>query len=189
LHDGYGEVEPVMADGGAAADGHAGGGAVGKGITGGGGTGHGGAGHGGAGNGNGSAGTATWHVPCSTAEVGRARRALGRLLEQQGVGDDDGDAVLLVAHELLVNGVEHGRTAVRLTAAVRARSVWIEVRDGNAAPPQVRPFDPAAPRGRGMQMVAAIADRWGWYPDGAGKTVWAEVPVDGHLGPAPGPAA
>jgi anti-sigma regulatory factor (Ser/Thr protein kinase) len=160
--------------GDAAGDGHTGGGATRNGS---------------AGNGNGSATTAVWEVPCSPAAAGRARRELGRLLEHHGVDLDDVDVVLLVAHELVVNGVEHGRTAVRLTVVVHRASARIEVRDGSASPPELRPFDPTAPRGRGMQMVAGLAADWGWHPDGVGKTVWAEVPLDGNLGPRSGPAA
>jgi anti-sigma regulatory factor (Ser/Thr protein kinase) len=147
-------------------------------------------GHPGSGNGSrvGTAVTGTWEIPCSAEEVGRARRALGRLLAHRGVDPDDRDAVLLVAHELVMNGVEHGGSAVRLTTAVHAGAVVLEVHDGCAVPPRLQPVDATAPRGRGLQMVAGLAARWGWFPDGAGKTVWAEVPLNGHLGPESGPA-
>jgi anti-sigma regulatory factor (Ser/Thr protein kinase) len=144
-------------------------------------------------NGGGVAGGAVvvdrWEISPSAAEVSRARRELGTLLQHRGVTSDVGDAVLLVAHELLVNGVEHGHTAVRLTVALHPTRVRLDVRDGSPAPPALQPMDPLAMHGRGLQMVAAFADRWGWYPDGPGKTVWAEVPVTGYLGPTAGPAA
>lgn len=33
--------------------------------------------------------------------------------------------------------------------------------------------------GRGLLLVAALTDNWGWFPrtDGSGKTVWASLDV------------
>jgi anti-sigma regulatory factor (Ser/Thr protein kinase) len=126
----------------------------------------------------------TWQLPCSPAAVGRTRRELRTLLQLQGMRPDACDAVLLVAYELIVNGIEHGRTGVRLTVELGPATVRIDVHDGSSRPPQLQRMDPAAVRGRGLQMVDGLAARWGWQPDGAGKTVWAEVATDGHPGPA-----
>jgi anti-sigma regulatory factor (Ser/Thr protein kinase) len=125
-----------------------------------------------------------WEVPRSAAAVGRARHELRRLLERRGVRPDACDSVLLVAHELVVNGVEHGRAPVRLAVGWGARAVRIDVHDGSSAPPRLEPLDPTGARGRGLQIVEGLATRWGWRLDGDGKTVWAEVPItDRHPGP------
>jgi hypothetical protein len=55
--------------------------------------------------------------------------------------------------------------------------VRVEVRDAAAGPPRLQPHDPLRIRGRGLQLVDALATRWGWTGDPPGKVVWAEVPT------------
>jgi hypothetical protein len=125
-----------------------------------------------------------WRLACTTADMSRTRRELLTLLQRRGVHPYACDAVLLVAHELAVNGIEHGRTGVRLTVGLGPETVRIDAHDGSPQSPRLQRMDPTAVRGRGLQLVHALAVHWGWQPDGAGKTVWAEVPTDGHPGPA-----
>ena len=135
--------------------------------------------------GNGAVRSASWDVRHSDVAVGRARRELRGLLERWGLQPDARDSLLVVANELMVNGVEHGRTDVRLTVGLTAGGVRIAVHDGSPMPPELKALDPAAPRGRGLQMIEAFAASWGWHLDGVGKTVWAEVPSMGvHPDPA-----
>jgi len=50
----------------------------------------------------------------------------------------------------------------------------VTVRDDRAAPlPRLAPIDPTAARGRGLQMVDALAGAWGVSLHADGKTVWA----------------
>jgi hypothetical protein len=44
----------------------------------------------------------------------------------------------------------------------------------------VRALDPRAARGRGMQIVASLAERWGSEERDGGKRVWFDLarPVD-----------
>ncbi len=57
----------------------------------------------------------------------------------------------------------------------------VEVCDGVSVPPVLRPQQPAgAPpseRGRGLFLVASLADRWGWEDHESGKAVWFELEV------------
>lgn len=89
-----------------------------------------------------------------------------------------------MAAELCANAVQHGHVAdrdfhVRLTADPATRTVRIEVTDTRD---ETVPHLPAAPSqdsesGRGLLLVAALADHWGCSPragGGPGKTVWAE---------------
>jgi hypothetical protein len=101
-------------------------------------------------------------------------RLAARLADWGLEADEDGDLVMVV-NELVTNAVEHGGTRVRLEVAYDGAAVSIRVRDHSTAPPVVRPFDVLARRGRGLQMVDAIADRWGCTPHLDGKTVWARV--------------
>ena len=44
--------------------------------------------------------------------------------------------------------------------------------DTGDAQPCVRPPDPLAVNGRGLQLLGALADSWGVEPSETGKTVW-----------------
>ncbi|MEU5656072.1 ATP-binding protein [Streptomyces sp. NPDC047737] len=121
-----------------------------------------------------------------------ARRLVAVRLDAWGVpyGTGPHEAVVLVAAELTANAVRHGHVPgrdfhllLRVTAEPRpvARVEVSDTRSGRVPPPPGRlavpsPESGPADGGRGLLLVAGIADRWGWYPrDRApGKTVWAE---------------
>ncbi|GAA0632047.1 hypothetical protein GCM10009535_04610 [Streptomyces thermocarboxydovorans] len=103
------------------------------------------------------------------------------------------DAVELVVAELAANAVTHGRVPgrdaeLRLTRDRRGRVV-VEVSDvrGERRPVLARSHRPLADGGRGLALVAALAEEWGVAerPGAPGKTVWAAVPT-GSRPPAPG---
>ncbi|TFE42627.1 ATP-binding protein [Streptomyces sp. ICN441] len=115
-----------------------------------------------------------------------ARRLCGTRLDAWGVpyGSDAHDTVTLVAAELCANAVRHGHVPGRdfhvlLTADPATGTVRIEVSDTLT---ERQPRLPAATApdgegGRGLLLIEALADRWGWSPragGGPGKTVWAE---------------
>lgn len=54
-------------------------------------------------------------------------------------------------------------------------TVRIAVDDGSATAPSLGSLDMIALGGRGLPLVAALADRWGWEPLPHGKRVWFEV--------------
>ncbi|MFF9570870.1 ATP-binding protein [Streptomyces sp. NPDC014685] len=95
--------------------------------------------------------------------------------------DVRGDDVLLCVSELVTNAVLHGVPPGR---GLRVHLYWeqaggvlrIEVHDSGDG--EVRPRDPgAAPDeegGRGLLLVAALADRWGVGERNPGKVVWCE---------------
>lgn len=86
---------------------------------------------------------------------------------------------ITVAAELIGNAVRHAgplpggvvRVAWRLCGG---GSVEIRVTDGGGPePPRPRTVGQNSPDGRGLAIVAAIADRWGVDRDGLGQSVWA----------------
>jgi anti-sigma regulatory factor (Ser/Thr protein kinase) len=122
-----------------------------------------------------------WRFPAAAAAVGLVRRELGDALQRRHVPDDAHEAVLLVANELAANAVEHGEGPVDVRATFSDGSVRIAVGDASADPPRLRAPSTSSLRGRGLQVVDALATSWHWSTDGTGKTVWADVPTDRAL--------
>jgi anti-sigma regulatory factor (Ser/Thr protein kinase) len=102
-----------------------------------------------------------------------ARRTIASLLR---VDNRTAHAVILVASELVSNTVLHAQTGgeVRLWAASPATAVRLEVEDSSPVMPTARPSSPSSPNGRGIHLVASLADSWGVEPTAHGKRVWAE---------------
>jgi anti-sigma regulatory factor (Ser/Thr protein kinase) len=116
------------------------------------------------------------------AEVGRARRWARSRLAGSGTGIDESlaETLILLVSELVTNAVVHtGRPAVlRLSlpgAEVESATVRLEVADRSGRAPVPRCVDGDATGGRGLALVDGLADRWGWSPEGAGKSIWCEL--------------
>ncbi|MEV7678896.1 ATP-binding protein [Streptomyces sp. NPDC088341] len=113
--------------------------------------------------------------------VGLARMELRKVLANWGLSELE-DSASLVVSELLANAVRHGRISsgreIETRYLPRLGAVRIEVYDSSPCRPAVRSLDPDALDGRGLILVAALADAWGVgvRDDGApGKVVWAEL--------------
>ncbi|MGW4499280.1 ATP-binding protein [Micromonospora sp. NPDC004336] len=98
------------------------------------------------------------------------------------------DLVAVLA-ELVGNAVRHAdplpggvvRVAWRLRTSAEGQQVQLRVTDGGAAAgdPRMRTAGTDAADGRGLHIVAGLADRWGVERDGLGQSVWAEFdPAD-----------
>ena len=116
------------------------------------------------------------HEPVATV-AGQIRRRLRTLLTGWGVSVDTVDDALLVVEELVANVLDHARTRFELIVRLSGSVLHLAVHDSSPGAPQLRSFDPHAARGRGLQLVATLAARWGCDADPAGKTVWAELPA------------
>ncbi|SFF47223.1 hypothetical protein SAMN02787118_10793 [Streptomyces mirabilis] len=97
------------------------------------------------------------------------------------------DRAAHIVAELAANAATHGRVPgrdFRLTLYVVADTLRIEVTDTRGDRlPYARHSAPEAESGRGLVLVDALADRWGWAPGPPPrKTVWAEL----DLVPEPG---
>jgi anti-sigma regulatory factor (Ser/Thr protein kinase) len=86
-------------------------------------------------------------------------------------------AVLLVS-ELVANSVLHARTPCVVSVDVDDSRARVEVRDEDPRPPVLKEYGPTAVTGRGLHIVEALSDRWGFTTDATGKTVWFEVDRD-----------
>ncbi|WP_242658129.1 ATP-binding protein [Klenkia brasiliensis] len=98
------------------------------------------------------------------------------MLTAWGAPHDLGDVELLVS-ELVANVVDHAGDESVLTVEVSLADTWLRIAvvDGSAIRPVVHELDHTAARGRGMQIVEAVADRWGADEHHGGKRVWVEL--------------
>lgn len=135
--------------------------------------------------------TATTHhfrltFPTSRHGAHTARHAAERWLADQqdcpevAASDDDAATASLLIAELTANAVLHGRVRghhARLALTLTAGALRIEVTDarGDRLPEPAPGEDGDGESGRGLLLVASLADAWGCEPHHpGGKTVWAE---------------
>ena len=123
--------------------------------------------------------TASIDLAPTAPSISAARRMVLELLRVWEAPQDQDDAGLLVT-ELVANVVDHVGGEACLTLELTSSEGWlrISVRDGSSVRPVVQELARDRPRGRGLRMVQAIADRWGSEDHQGGKRVWFE------LGPA-----
>jgi anti-sigma regulatory factor (Ser/Thr protein kinase) len=114
-------------------------------------------------------------VPSS---VPLARRLVRDVLRTWAAPHEREDAELLVT-ELVANVVDHAGGDV-LTLELDLAGAWLRVGvvDGSAVRPVIREMSHERERGRGMRLVAAIAERWGAEDHAGGKRVWFELSAD-----------
>jgi anti-sigma regulatory factor (Ser/Thr protein kinase) len=95
------------------------------------------------------------------------------------------DTAELLLSELMTNAVQAERATylpVNVRLSANHARLLIEVWDGNIRPPLPRDLENDVPAldaesGRGLFLVEALSERWGWYPtrNPAGKVTWCEI--------------
>lgn len=122
---------------------------------------------------------ATAWFPGHAAEVGQARDFVRGVLGDDWPALDD---VLLLVSEIASNAVRHtisGRDGgwFDLTISVADDTTRVAIADqGSATKPRLEGEDASEMTGgRGLQIVDALADRWGHAGDEAGRVVWFEI--------------
>ncbi|MEV0537896.1 SpoIIE family protein phosphatase [Kitasatospora sp. NPDC050463] len=118
---------------------------------------------------------ACWELSDGPVAAGEART---HVREQLGVWalDDLVMAAELLASELVGNVVRHAKGPARLRL-LRSRTLVCEVSDRSAATPRIRRATDADEGGRGLQLVAALSQRWGTRYTSDGKCIWTELPL------------
>ncbi|APY86554.1 ATP-binding protein [Streptomyces alfalfae] len=127
---------------------------------------------------------AEWDFP---ADPGAVRTARAVVREQLGDWNLTplGDITVLLVSELVTNALRHasGPIGVRLVRpAGPMGALLVEVSDPLPDPPLARTAAPEDEGGRGLQLVARAAQRWGTRPGRTGrtgKTVWFELALPG----------
>lgn len=117
----------------------------------------------------------TYSVAADPRAVGVARHFAVSALAGWGVDEDTLTDAILCLSELVTNAVMHTDAGCELrfvldhgvlTGTVRDSGSIVVVDPGNVA------VDPLAVHGRGLQLVDALATRWGSRLDAGGMTVW-----------------
>ncbi|MFD4554868.1 ATP-binding protein [Streptomyces sp. NPDC058469] len=86
------------------------------------------------------------------------------------------DDATLVVSELVTNAVKHGKgRPVGLRVRRFADELRIEVTDGTPTPARLRSAGVADENGRGLLLVAAVAQEWGVSPDGT--MTWCSLAI------------
>jgi serine phosphatase RsbU (regulator of sigma subunit)/anti-sigma regulatory factor (Ser/Thr protein kinase) len=117
----------------------------------------------------------SWTLPSELTSASRARSLIRRPLRRWGLVELLPTAELLVS-ELVTNAVRYaqGKIGLRL---IREGGLVCEVMDDSAALPRLRHPDDFDERGRGLQVVSQLAQRWGARRSASGKVVWCELPL------------
>lgn len=119
-------------------------------------------------------------LPAEPASVGQARRFVRAVLDDWGL-DELIDTVTLLTSELATNAVLHARTAFAVVVSRSTAGLRVDVLDGSVVTPRTRQPTPTAATGRGVNMVAALADHWGATPEsqlhGFAKGVYFTMPT------------
>ncbi len=117
----------------------------------------------------------SWTLPSELTSASRARSLIRRPLRRWGLSDLQPAAELMVS-ELVTNAVRYAQGKVGLRLILEGGLVC-EVLDDSAALPRLRHPDDSDERGRGLQVVSQLAQRWGARRAASGKVVWCELPL------------
>ncbi|WP_371796995.1 SpoIIE family protein phosphatase [Streptomyces sp. NBC_01718] len=118
----------------------------------------------------------TLSLPAGPEAAPIARAAARQQLETWGVGEETAYTTELIVSELVGNAVRYGTPPLQLRL-IFERMLTCEVSDNATSAPQVKHARTIDETGRGLFIVASLADQWGTRSRSQGKTVWAEQPT------------
>jgi anti-sigma regulatory factor (Ser/Thr protein kinase) len=108
--------------------------------------------------------------------AGRARQFIADFCSAANLPADICETAALLTSELVTNAVLHGQTSAAIEVHRPGDALRIAVRDDN---PHLRvsrgDHDPPAESGRGLKIVAMLADGWGVEATQDGKAVWFQL--------------
>ncbi|MFJ2395382.1 SpoIIE family protein phosphatase [Streptomyces sp. NPDC087843] len=116
---------------------------------------------------------AGWLLEHDPAAAATAREHTRRTLAEWNVDEDTAYAAELIVSELVTNAIRYGAPPLRLRL-IKNRTLTCEVHDDAAASPRLRHARTVDEGGRGLFIVAQLAQRWGTRYTAEGKTVWSE---------------
>ncbi|MFD5629823.1 MULTISPECIES: ATP-binding protein [unclassified Streptomyces] len=124
---------------------------------------------------------ATWQLPRTPHSAPRARQLLRTQLTHWRIEGEVAEAAELLLSELITNSLKHASAPpgheIGLRLATYEGRLRVEVADTDDRRPLPRRAAPGDEGGRGLALVQALAERWGFCPrsHGSGKATWAEL--------------
>ena len=118
---------------------------------------------------------ASWDLPAEPAVVAGARARAADQLAAWGLEQLTFTTELIVS-ELLTNAIRHAQPPLQVRM-ILDDALSCEVSDGSSTAPHLRRAGGYDEGGRGLLLVASLAERWGSRPTRTGKTIWARQPL------------
>ncbi|MBW8087747.1 ATP-binding protein [Streptomyces hygroscopicus subsp. hygroscopicus] len=123
----------------------------------------------------------TFRVSRDRQHVPSARARVRKTLAAWGVESALADDVTLSADELLSNAIKHCRVTfaeIEITVSVQGGALLLEVSDPDKGKiPELHIADSDDETGRGLFLVARLADEWGHRYRTYAKCVWARFVI------------
>ncbi|MFF3463914.1 SpoIIE family protein phosphatase [Streptomyces sp. NPDC002619] len=116
---------------------------------------------------------AEWHLDHHPKAVATARAHAQQQLTLWGVDEETSYTTEMIVSELVTNAVRYGTPPLRLQL-IKDRTLTCEVNDSSYSAPRLRHAKTIDEGGRGLFIVAQLAQNWGVRYSLDGKTVWAE---------------
>jgi PAS domain S-box-containing protein len=124
----------------------------------------------------------SWDLPAEPSVVAGARARAARQLAAWGLAELT-FATELIVSELVTNAIRHAQPPIQLRMILDG-ALSCEVSDASSTAPHLRRADRFDEGGRGLLLVAHLAERWGSRHTRTGKTIWAQQPLPrGHQHP------
>ncbi|MFJ9552073.1 SpoIIE family protein phosphatase [Streptomyces erythrochromogenes] len=119
---------------------------------------------------------AVWDLAADPALVSRVRTAAVQRLSSWGL-HESAFAMELLLSELVTNAVRYGSAPIKVRL-VHGRTLICEVHDASSTAPRMRHAAITDEGGRGLFLVAQLAQAWGTRYTTTGKVIWAECALD-----------
>ncbi|MEV6297533.1 SpoIIE family protein phosphatase [Streptomyces sp. NPDC051896] len=118
---------------------------------------------------------AEWDIPAVPAAVPPLRAEVSAKLADWNLGETAFTTKLILS-ELVTNAIRYGTPPAHLRLLLDTTLV-VEVSDNSSTSPHLRYATDRDEGGRGIFIVAQLAERWGTRFTPTGKIVWAEQPA------------
>ncbi|MFC8226135.1 SpoIIE family protein phosphatase [Streptomyces sp. NPDC057287] len=116
---------------------------------------------------------AEWDVPSDPSAVSQVRAQVSRKLAEWDLVEEAFTTELILS-ELVTNAIRYATGPIRVRL-LRDRTLICEVSDRSSTSPHLRQAASMDEGGRGLFLVAQLAERWGTrYTDDGGKVIWTE---------------
>ncbi|MFE9382568.1 SpoIIE family protein phosphatase [Streptomyces sp. NPDC007025] len=120
---------------------------------------------------------ARWEVPSDPEAVAPVRADCAARLVEWGLEETAFTAELILS-ELITNAIRYGAPPITVRLLCD-RYLTCEVSDSSSTAPHLRRATTVDEGGRGLFLIAQLAQHWGTRYTAEGKTIWAELSLDG----------